>query len=72
MGVAKKQVYLYEIRHFEHHPAHYSTQCQRVDMTLNVSKLFFELLSVCLRFSDMLNSDYCKLESIDFWCLNLL
>ena len=41
-------------------------------MTLNVSKLFFDLLSVCLRFSEMLNSDYYKLEAIDGWCLKLL
>jgi len=34
-------------------------------MKLNVSKLFFELLFVCLRFSEVLNSDYYKLEAID-------
>lgn len=43
-------------------------------MTLNVSKLFFEL-SVYLGFSEMLNSDEYKLEAIDIigsWCLKLL
>jgi hypothetical protein len=43
-------------------------------MTVNVSKLFFEL-SVYLRFSEMLNSDEYKLEAIDVigsWCLKLL
>jgi len=34
-------------------------------MKLNVSKLFFLIAVLVFRFSEMLNSDYYKLEDID-------
>jgi hypothetical protein len=54
----------------------YSVWCQRVNRTfnLNVSELLFAMLSVYLKFSEMLNSDDYKLEAfdaIDSWCLKL-